>query len=216
MKRPARVAAQLSASLHRRLNAYALVASATGVGLLALSQPAESKIVYTQTDFIIASGNSYYLLNPADQGVAPFIFWGTFVFQTSGVFGDRACFRPYGEGASILLAANDLPVALHAGSVIGQGENFGSGRSGGMLFTYGPYFGGTSKHHKGNFKFDQKQYLGFKFSISGKPHFGWARVKPAIHPYFKDTKYTNIRLLGYAYETIPNKPIIAGQTHGGN
>ena len=47
MKRPARVPAQLSQSLNQRVHAYALAASAAGVGVLALAQPAEAKIVYT-------------------------------------------------------------------------------------------------------------------------------------------------------------------------
>jgi hypothetical protein len=44
--RPRRTA-ELCKSLHQQLNAYALVASAAGVGVLALAQPAKAKIVYT-------------------------------------------------------------------------------------------------------------------------------------------------------------------------
>src|SRR5215813_7373274 len=49
MKRPSqpRAAAVLSKSLNHQLNTYALAAGAAGVGLLALSQPAEPKIIYT-------------------------------------------------------------------------------------------------------------------------------------------------------------------------
>ena len=43
MKRPARVASQLSESLHRQLNTYALTATAAGVGALALAHPADAK-----------------------------------------------------------------------------------------------------------------------------------------------------------------------------
>jgi len=214
MKRAARIPSQLSESMHKRLSAYTLAASAAGVGVLALAQPAEATIVYKHANIIIG-GNSYYLFNPADQSAAPFIFWDSFVYQTYGVFGDRGFFRPYyASGAAVLLATNDLPAAVHAGSIIGSGANFGSGRSGGMLFSYGPFFGGTFKHHKGNFKFDKKEYLGFTFAVSGQPHFGWARLSVSIHPYFKKNKYTKIHLTGYAYETIPNKPILAGQEHG--
>jgi hypothetical protein len=61
MKRPARVASKLPESLHRRLNAYALAASAAGVGLLALAQPAGAKIVYTHVHHVIEPGHTYYL-----------------------------------------------------------------------------------------------------------------------------------------------------------
>jgi hypothetical protein len=45
MKRSSRKASKLSESLRRHLNAYALAASAAGVGMLALTQHAEAKIV---------------------------------------------------------------------------------------------------------------------------------------------------------------------------
>jgi hypothetical protein len=54
----------------------------------------------------------------------------------------------------------------------------------------------------------KNRYLGFKFQIQGKTHFGWARLNVQWNRGFIGT------LTGYAYETIPNKPIIAGQTKG--
>jgi len=47
MQRPARVPAQLSESLHKRLNAYALAAGAAGVGVLALAQLPRARL-YTR------------------------------------------------------------------------------------------------------------------------------------------------------------------------
>jgi len=52
-------------------------------------------------------------------------------------------------------------------------------------------------------------YLGVKFLIKGKTHFGWARVKVDTQQ-----KPFAATLTGYAYETIPGKPIIAGATKG--
>jgi hypothetical protein len=56
----------------------------------------------------------------------------------------------------------------------------------------------------------RNHYLGLKFLINGKTHFGWARfnVVPGHSGYMTCT------LTGYAYETIPNKPIITGKTKG--
>lgn len=55
----------------------------------------------------------------------------------------------------------------------------------------------------------KNHYLGLKFFVKGKVHYGWARLNVVI---------TNNRLggtlTGYAYETIPGKSIIAGQTKG--
>jgi hypothetical protein len=51
-------------------------------------------------------------------------------------------------------------------------------------------------------------YVGLKFNIQGKTHYGWARVKVVSYP-----QYAAI-LTGYACETIPNKPIVTGKTKG--
>jgi hypothetical protein len=53
-------------------------------------------------------------------------------------------------------------------------------------------------------------YLGIRFLINENTHFAWARVCVS-HSADKDYKVT---VTGYAYETIPGKPIIAGATKG--
>jgi hypothetical protein len=55
----------------------------------------------------------------------------------------------------------------------------------------------------------KNRYLGLKFKINGHFHFGWARLTVTI----VKTVLT-ATLTGYAYETIPNKSIIAGKTRG--
>ena len=53
------------------------------------------------------------------------------------------------------------------------------------------------------------RYLGLKFQIKGSTHYGCARLN------IKVSKTTiTATLTGYAYETIPKKPIIAGETKG--
>lgn len=56
----------------------------------------------------------------------------------------------------------------------------------------------------------RNRYLGLSFKINGKTHYGWARLNVKLMPYHGFTA----TLTGYAYETIPNKPIIAGKTTG--
>jgi hypothetical protein len=56
----------------------------------------------------------------------------------------------------------------------------------------------------------KNRYLGFKFKINGQFHYGWARLSvttPSHSPY-------TATLTGYAYETTPNKGIVAGQESG--
>src|SRR5579863_10427884 len=65
-----RTTANLSDSIHHRLNMYALAASAAGVGVLALAQPIEAKIVYTPADVKI--GYIPYNLDLNHDGVVDF------------------------------------------------------------------------------------------------------------------------------------------------
>jgi len=48
-----------------------------------------------------------------------------------------------------------------------------------------------------------------RFAIKGKVHYGWARIG-----HISPNKPVKALLTGYAYETIPNKPIIAGKAEG--
>ena len=53
-------------------------------------------------------------------------------------------------------------------------------------------------------------YLGLKFVLNGKVHYGWARVSLTV----KNNRFNTATLTGYAFETIPNKSIIIGKTQG--
>src|SRR5262249_29126668 len=53
-------------------------------------------------------------------------------------------------------------------------------------------------------------YLGLKFRIKGKFHYGWARLTVKV----LGGARIRTTLTGFAYETIPNKPIKAGKTKG--
>ena len=59
----------------------------------------------------------------------------------------------------------------------------------------------------------RNRYLGLKFVIDGKVHYGWARLNVTLghHRQYGDVSGT---LTGYAYETIPNKAITTGKTKG--
>jgi hypothetical protein len=56
-----RKTANLSESLHQQLNMYALAASAAGVSVLSLAQPAEAKIVYTNAHVALQNPASFAL-----------------------------------------------------------------------------------------------------------------------------------------------------------
>lgn len=59
----------------------------------------------------------------------------------------------------------------------------------------------------------QHKYVGLEFQIDGKTHYGWARLNVIVeHP--PGPLEIEATLTGYAYETIPYKRIIAGETSG--
>jgi len=200
---------QLSESLHRQLNSYALAASAAGVSLLALARPAQAEIVYTPVDVIIRPHHHYHLCLNHDQTdftLANFSSgsgeWRASVFEKAAP-GNGAM----GYISNVRTQAWVVASALRPGSSIGPLGHFKLGKakliyawsnSGCSGSAFGPWYGG------------QNRYLGLKFQIQGKTHYGWARLSIQ----YPDYRTITATLIGYAYETIPNKAIIAGKTHG--
>jgi|CZKJ01.1.fsa_nt_gi hypothetical protein len=211
--KPAKVrSANFSDSAIRHLNAYALAAGAAGIGMLAVA-PANAEVVYTPTKITISlTGASSYDLNPAGSPVAPFKIYAG--FTSPGAYWDTISFNANTNGARFLQGpGTSWSVApLKAGFIIGNpGRRFGSPRRG-LVDTYGPYGGGTYNNHDG-FKFGQTSYIGFKFLIGGQIHYGWARVDVRFDQNTPKHRLY-MQLSGYAYETIANTSIKAGQTSG--
>jgi hypothetical protein len=205
MKRTARKPTNLSESLHQRLNSYALAASAAGVGMLALAQPAEAKIVYTPTDKVIKTNEAYPLDLDHDKKADFFI-------TNSGTHcGTDTCHRS--------LNVEPMPGNAVAGGIenrvfyaawaLGHGQRIDSRsllkRGAGMAVVWEPSGSTCSWGYWCNVT---NRYLGLQFKIHGQTHYGWARLSVKVSGTVIPT------LTGYAYETIPNKPIIAGKTHG--
>jgi hypothetical protein len=182
----------LTHRLTKRLFAYATMA---GAGVAACTSHAAGEIVYTPTHNDI-HGN--YPIDLNHDGINDFRIYS---YSLSGIgsldaipvsptnrvakmFG-QGCFRGYSAAA------------LPEGAVIGMGRDFGV-RATCMAQYDSGWFGawtGESNH-----------YLGLEFIIDGQKHYGWARLTmdPSC-PYG-----CNLRIFGYAYETIPGKPITAG------
>ena len=208
MKRQAK---KLSQPLERQLKVYALAASAAGVGMLALAQPAEAKIVYTPAHKHIGPNQSLRLdLNhdrKVDFTLSNFASCGTDqchydLFQRPAAAGNSAV--GYIFDGQLLLAS-----ALNHGVRIGRGVGFHKGTAALVEIVFSS--GGLSTNVFGPWPNVKDHYLGLKFQIRGKTHYGWARLSVAVN---KTT--INGTLTGYAYETAPNKPIIAGKTKGRN
>jgi hypothetical protein len=212
-----RIPAHLNPTVEKRLLGYAALASATGVGVLALAPPSEAKIVYTATHQSIATGSTFQLDVNGD-GINDFRFVnrfsgpagrGTFSTQTA------AALIAYPDVATNNIWGNshfDVSVLL-AGIVVGPKGNFTGNHSvmggAGEIDGGPPSYNGPWAPPGGNVK---NRYIGLKFVIDGQIHFGWARLSVEIRPARKGG--AQAVLTGYAYETEANKPIETGKTSG--
>jgi len=121
--------------LEHRLNPYALAASAAGVSLLALAQPAEAKIVYTKTHHVIGTHGSYNLdLN--DDRITDFMIVETGQSSGGQCFSGMLCtgmLRVRVATGNFVEGASGSASALKRGAKIGPGAIFGSGSNGSVL-----------------------------------------------------------------------------------
>ncbi len=202
--RPRKIHINLSHSLEQRLNSYVVAASAAGVGMLALAQPAQAKIVYTKAHEVIGLyGLHTYNLDLNHDGIGDFTLnWSRAThsrIESLNVGGNVRRNGIVGSGGNS---------ALKAGTGIGPKDKFADfgcmvqERGGSYTSSYGSIEIGAWANVT-------NRYLGLKFLIQGKIHYGWARLTVTV----ERTGVTAL-LTGYAYETIPNKSIIAGKTHG--
>jgi len=193
---------------------YALAASAAGVGILALTPPAQAKIIYTPAHVKIVLGTEVPLdLN--HDGITDFSFFNTGVSGPSNNTQFMRVVPPMSHGNEGR-GKDHFVSALQAGDHIGAaGQKFSNAMYMGVWFATGK--SGSGNHYSGQWwnqgKGEKNRYLGLEFIIKGKVHYGWARLNFNVKK-GEGVRHFSALLTGYAYETIPNKPIIAGRTKG--
>jgi len=200
----------LSRPTRQRLNMYALAAGAAGVSLAALASPANAEIVYTPAHVSILGPRGFYKLDLNHDGVIDFTVANTTNYTTDQAFWDLFAKGPPGNSIVGTFVGQGFPAsarAFLAGAQIGPGKHFFPGAAKLASFYYGG--GGNSSH--GNWVNVTNRYLGVKFQIGGQTHYGWARFTVKVT---KSPINIFAELTGYAYETVPNMPIIAGKTSG--
>ncbi len=197
-------------STTRKLNTYALAASAAGVGVLALTQPVEAEIVYTPAHHVI-NANQTYRLDLNQDGTADFELKN--VFNTfSGNSAGYLQILP-GRDANEVWAAAHAPgcgTEIFCAAALRKGDSIGPKGAFQLDFPGGERMVASDivSSHSGSW-LNVTRYLGLKFVIAGQTHYGWARLTVSTQRFM-----VTATLTGYAYETIPGKPIIAGATTG--
>jgi hypothetical protein len=200
---PARTVLQSSQQFNSQLQMYSLAAGATGVGLLAMAQPAQGEIVYTPANVTITVRSLHnYPLDLNNDGTADFFIDATYrqsIDQSGGT--SRIMVKP-GAGNGAVGYGGKSALAMIAGQRIGSGRKF-AGQRMATVFS----FIGTEFRFSGQWANVKNRYLGLQFQIDGQTHYGWARLTVG-------GDILEGKLTGYAYETIPNTPIVAGKMSG--
>lgn len=219
--KPENSAGPLSGGLEKSLSAYAYAATAAGVGLLALTQPAEARIVYTRTHTPIPFNGGPVPLNLNHDGVVDFSFsnWSvsctacdngpTLAAQVAPANQSNAIWGRGFFSDSFVGFAGGFAAALRRGFNVGPNNPyFHKGRNGLLVWAAGSVFF-YSTRTAGQWLQTKSRYLGLQFLIDGQIHYGWARLQVS-----SAKRGFDVTLTGYAYETIPNKPIVTGETKG--
>jgi len=188
----------LSGSLETNLKSYATVAAAAGVGILAMAQASQAKVVYTPADVTIVP-NQVVGVDLNHDGIGDFFFFLSYV-QACTVSVNPV--RP----SNRIIGTRIYASVLRSGVSVGPGGKFQQGH--GLMAGTGTVYP-FNYANKGPWK-DKEGFLGLKFMIDGQAHYGWARVKVTVatsgFPRLAAT------LTGYAFETQPNTPILTGAT----
>jgi hypothetical protein len=205
-----------SEEVNHRLSLYCLAAAASGVSLLALIQPAHASIVVTSTSVTVGPGSAGFIDMNGDgkndfefflqNGGYDHSFYRTLVVMplTGGraVGGARAPLGPYG---SALASGGKIGPSAHFSSSIGRGqvtlERTQGAFSGSTLSdkAYGPWGVNSATH-----------YLGVRFLISGKIHYGW--IKLSVTKEAGSPSQIQATITEFAYNTVANQKMTAGQT----
>jgi len=211
----------LSRSTRQQLNSYALAASAAGVSVLALARASEAKVIYTETHQVTRARVPLYIdLN--HDGVKDFVLRTMYYrgsYSEVGLDASGYCNvnnavagKRFSRSSYFFSAASALP----AGARIGPKTKFPVQHPFMAVELFNRLH--TSQHSDvgpwvGKGQGVRNRYLGLKFVIHGKIHYGWSRVSVTLghQRQYNDVSGT---LTGYAYETIPNKAIVTGKTNG--
>jgi len=221
-----RGAGRVNSALEKNLLTYIAAASAAGIGMLGGPQAADAEIVYTAANSAVSPSVA---LDLNHDGIMDYniVKWGSAsVGGSLHVSYLKVCHAPllnlshqchssqiYPDDKNVVREAASGAMALPFGAPIGPGQPF-KGTDVAVLMGARNFYSGSNTAQKWDGPWADggagvtNRYLGLKFQIDGKWHFGWARLT------FKTTANSGFSatVTGYAYETIPNKQIRAGQT----
>lgn len=198
--RSPRISTRRRAQLERRLLAYAVGAA----GLATLAQPAHAEIIFTPANQLLLGG--FYPVDVDHDGVSDFSLHAYISAYYSSTYNDLLKVGAKGQASVIGLQKGNAVSAWDAPLNWSIGPNspkpfVNIDNRSALMLAAGPKFNPP----QGPWKNVTNRFLGLKLTINGETHYGWARLTVKTLHGVIDAKLT-----GYAYETIPDKPILAG------
>jgi hypothetical protein len=203
--RAAREAVSLKEHFSKRLRAYVVTAGAAGAGMLAVARPAAADIIFTPVNIAIEPNSSILLdLNhDTTNDFTLFHFENSLADGTMSMKGLQEGNAAVGHTTSQFGFRHAVASRLASGARIGWGEPF---RRSAVL---GEVLCCFSSRYYGPWVFGGDGFLGLRFEIDGQTHYGWAELA-VVFDQSGLPRYTET-LEGYAYDTVANDAILAGQ-----
>ena len=209
-----------SNSLNRQVGQYALAAAVAGLSVLALADPAAAEVVVTKKTIPIpvSTGSTAepVAISLANNGVTDL----SFTLSQGALPGRTLDFNAPNRNNGVL-AGGSAPyaVALTRGAKIGpvgsearffyfRGLVELSASSGVNKYCKG-FWGSNPKYYLLGCGEHKNEYMGVSFLLSGQTHYGWVRLTVRTSPDPNGPPLT-ATITGYAYETVADKPILAG------
>jgi hypothetical protein len=210
----------LDANLDKKLNDYEVAGSShaftqiaagvatvtlTGIGILSFAHAAEAEVIFTPTHQSMRGPRGFFPIDFNADGVPDVGVALYSSFDLSSGFKGVQILSAYG-----LQTGNEIAVTKKGFAGLGVGgEELGSSAN---FMNHGlmaeQRWDSRGSSHKGQWQnVASRHFLGVKFLINGQTHFGWLR--------FSMANAGAATLTGYAYESIADKPIIAGLGNGG-
>lgn len=194
-----------------RAESRQMFATAAVIGTLGLTlaiPPANGEIIYTPANQTLVGSrfNATMQIDFNNDGIADVVL-AAYTFRSfSSGFRIESGLGVSGLNSNQVLRTYDkLALADVQGQIIGSTVAARSGFGGDAnMATFREASNGFGSFHKtsrGFWLHATNRYLGVRFAIDGQMHYGWARLNAGAGW---------AQLTGYAYETIPDKPIRAG------
>jgi hypothetical protein len=206
-------------SLERRLAAYFLA----GAGVVTVTTTANAEVIYTPADIVITNGVLPIDLNNDGTSDLHITNRESNYSTTAYRVGNLTAFGKV--GAAVVVAksccyfGSYLPAPLRRGFPIGPDSpkrfaGFEAGLVMAAAWCYPLAANPLDCHKEGLWRKATQRFLGIRFQINGETHYGWARLST-------DSRTTRLPMIkahftGYAYETVPDKTIAAGDQGTGS